>query len=800
MQDLRYAFRLLRRSPGFAAVAIFALALGIGANTAIFSVVDAVLLQQLPFAEPDRLVMVWEENSRIGFPRNTPAPANWVDWSKQNTVFTGIAATRGALRTLTGDGPPENVTARRVTANFWEVLGSKPLLGRTFTEDEDRQNARVAVISERLWQRRFGGAPNIIGRKVTMTDEVVEVIGVMPAQFVFPNRGTEIWMPSEFTAEVLARRNSHFLQCIARLKPGISVEQAQTEMTVIAKRLEAQYPETNRTLGAVVVPVREQMVGNLRVALTALLAAAGCVLLIACANLANLLLARATGRRQEMAIRAAMGANRGRIVRQMLAESLMLSGLGALAGLGVARIGMLTLSKLVPNSMAAPQLSLDLRLLAFTAVVAVATGVLFGLAPALSLLGSKLHDTIKQGGRGNVGSRWNWMRDALIVTEVALALILLCGAGWMIQTLDRLARIDTGLRADHLLTMGTDLPPSRYRTAEQREAFANSVVAKVRTIPGVAAAGYTSCLPLTCDGNTSGYVLPGQNGAETDTQDALFRVVTPGFHAALGASLREGRFFSDDDREQSAPVAIVNETFANRHWPGQSALGKQFGANAGPTRVWMTIVGVVKEIRERGIDSPLKAAMYTPLAQSANYWPQPQDLVIRTSVVPEAMTAAARDVIWSIDKDQPVTRVRTMEEVAERGIAARRQSMTLLSGFAGLALLLASLGIYGVLSYMVAQQTREIGVRMSLGATPGGILVQVVRRGLVLVGLGLVIGLGGTLAAGRYVSALLYEVKPQDPATIIAVSAMLLAVAAAACLVPAWRASRVDPVIALRGE
>lgn len=804
MQDLRHALRLLRRNPGFTAIAVLALALGIGANTAIFSVVDAVLLQQLPYEDPSRIVAVWEDASAWGFPRNTPAPANWADLRKQNNVFTDIAATAGRSVNLTGDGPPEYIIGRRTTANFWTVLGTQPLMGRTFTDKEDRKSAKVAVISYSLWQRRFGGDPKMIGRKIVLSDEPYEVIGIMPISFVFPFRLNEIWTPASMPPEELARRGSHYLQCVARLKPGVSLEKAHAEMSVIANRIAQQYPESAKGLGFLAIPLRDQLVGNSRIALVVLLIAAGCVLLIACANLANLLLARSAGRQQEMAVRAALGAGRGRIIRQMLTESLTLAGAGALLGLAFARLGMVALEKLIPGGLALPHLSLDPRVLAFTIGISILTGILFGLAPAITTSRIELHDTLKQGGRGSAGTRRQWLRDVLVVSEVALALLLLTGAGLMIQTLRNLDSVDIGMRRDHLLTLGTDLPQSRYSDFAKRSSFYRAVLEKARAVPGVINAAYTSNLPLTTMGNTSGYLFDGQTWSDNDGQDALFRVVTPSFLDTMRASLREGRWFTQDDRSNTQPVMVINETFANRHWAGQSPIGKRFHVsfNGGKPedRRWLTVIGVIKEIRERGIDIGLKQAMYMPEAQAELYWPKPSDLAIRTSVDPQSVTNAVRQAIWSIDRDQPIARVRTMDEVSDRQLEARSQQMTLLTTFAALALILASLGIYGVLSYAVAQRTQEIGVRMSLGATPQSIVGLVLNRGLALTAVGLVLGVIGSLVAGRLVKTMLFGVKEQDPTTLIAVSLVLLIVAAMACLIPALRASRVDPMIALRNE
>ncbi|MDX2180845.1 MAG: ABC transporter permease [Bryobacteraceae bacterium] len=806
MQDLRFAVRQLARNPDFAAIAILALGLGIGANTAIFSVFDTVLLGRLPFADPDRLVMVWEDAAHLGFPRNTPAVANWLDWSKRNTVFTGIGAIRGASRNLTGEGAPENLVGSGMTANTWEVLGAKPLLGRMFAEEEDRKAAPVVVISHGLWQRRFGGDVRVLGRKILLSDQPYEVIGVMTADFAFPERLNDIWIPASFTPNDFANRGAHFLTCVARLKPDATLERAQAEMSGIARQLEREYPQSNRKIGVTLVPLREQIAGDLRLALTVLLMAAGAVLLIACANLANLLLARASGRRQEMAVRAALGASRMRIVRQVLAESLLLAGLGALLGLVFARVGMIVLEKLIPSGLAATALRLDWRVLGFALIASILTGILFGLAPAIASARTNLHGTIRQGDRGAAGARRNWLRDALVISQVALALVLLSGAGLMIQTLRNLEAVDIGMRKDHLLTMSTFLANGRYPDHAKRHAFYTLVLDNVKAVPGVVAAAYTSALPLTTPGNTSGYRIEGQSPAEAllAGQDALFRVVTPEFLETIRGRLKEGRWFTNDDRNSTLPVMVINESFAIRHWPGQSAVGKRFsvGYRGGTpdTPRWLTVVGVVKEIRERGIDIALKSAMYMPSAQSELYWPRPADLVVRTSVEPESVAGAVQQAIWSVDKDQPVSRLRTMQEVSDRQLAARSQQATLLGAFAGLALLLAAIGIYGVLSYAVAQRRKEIGVRMSLGARPSDVLTMVLGRGVSLALVGLAIGIVASLALGGLVKSMLFGVAPQDPITLVSVSAALLLVAALACAIPARRAARVDPAIALRAE
>lgn len=796
--DLRYACRQLGRSPGFTLTAVLALGLGIGANSAIFSVVDAVLLRPLPYPESDRLVMVWEEATFVGFPRNTPAPANWVDWRKRNTVFTDVAASRGGLFSLTGDGQPEIVLGRRVTANFWTVLGVKPMLGRVFTEAEESANARVAVISYGLWQRRLGGDPTAVGRDIVVNDQKHTVIAVMPRGFAWPAREFDIWAPASFTARDLGNRGSHYLMCIARLKPGVSVQQAQSEMTVIARQLQQQYPQ-NKNVGAVVVPLRDQMAGPMKTGLLVLLGAAGCVLLIACANVANLLLSRASGRRREIAVRAALGAGRSRLVRQLVTESLLLASLGAIAGLLIARASMTILGKLVPTAFTA-QASIDPRVLGFSLGLCLVTGVLFGLYPALSLSRMDLHDALKEGGRAGLGGRSQLMRKSLVIAEVALAQVLLVGAGLMIQTLIRLRAVDPGFRSDHLLTMSTPLPNPRYAEASRREAFFRTVVESVSKLPGVVSAGYTSSLPMTERGNTNGYTVEGRAPREGDPQDALFRVVTDQFLQTMGATLREGRFFSPHDRGDSLAVVIVNDFFAKRHWPGESPIGRRISMSNSDQPVWLTVAGVVRDVLERGLDIEMKPAVYMPVTQSAQYWPVPNALAVRTAVEPLSIAPAVRAIVASADKDQPIRAVRTMEQVVDTEVSTRQQQMTLLGAFAALALILASIGIYGVLSYSVMQRTREIGVRVALGANPAGVSRMVAGQGLVLTSIGLAIGIAAALAATRAISTQLYGIAATDPGTYAGVAALLTLVGILACYVPARRAARIDPVIALRDE
>ena len=797
--DLRHAGRVLLNRPAFSFIAVLALALGIGANTAIFSVVNAVLIRPLPYGDPDRIVMVWEDASHVGFPRNTPAPANYVDWKRQNTVFTDLAALRGRAASLTQDGPPEMVFGRAATASLFTVLGVQPQLGRAFTADEDSRRVKVVVLSYALWQRRFGKDPGLVGRSIVMNGQNTTVIGIMPRGFSFPAKTTEFWVPSDLTAQDYAQRGSHYLNVVARLKPGVSVAQAQSEMSAIAKRLGEQYIQ-NRRIGAVVVPIKEQVVGDTRIALMVLLAAAASVLLIACANLANLLLAKASERKREMAVRAALGAGRRRLIRQMITESLLLSCAGGLLGVVLARWSIIALRQMIPQGMAnSTSLTLDGTVLFFAVAISLLTGVGFGAVPALRLSRLDLNDVLKQGGRGGSGGHDRALRGVLVVSEVALALVLLIGAGLLIQTLMKLRSIDPGFRTEKLLTMETVLPRPKYADGAKRQAYYDAVLERVHALPGVRNAAFTSLLPFTQKGNTTSFHIEGQ--PHEDAQDCLLREGTRDYLATLEVHLLEGRLFGSEDRANSQGVVIVNETFKNYGWPNVSALGKRLQINAtGPQAPWYTVVGVVRDVRERGLDTGMKPGVYMLVDQVPNLWGVPSVLAMRTAGDPLGLIGAARQAIWAVDREQPINDIRTMDDILDLEVANRRQQMNLLAGFAMLALVLASLGIYGVLSYLVTQRTREIGVRMALGATPRSVVRMVLREGLTLTGLGLLIGLVGALWLARLMKALVYGIGTADPATFGGTAAILAIVAMVACVIPARTAARVDPVIALREE
>jgi len=798
MGDIRYGFRLLRKSPGFAAVAILTLGLGIGANTAIFSTVDTLLIRALPYAEPDRIVMVWEDAHEAGFPRNTPAPGSFTDWTRLNRSFVAIAATRGVTENLTGSGVPEQVIGRAVTPQFFSVLGVNPIAGRTFTDAEDRSNVQVAVISYGLWQRRFGGQPAAIGSPILMNGNRFEVIGVMPRHFVFRSRDVDYWIPMAFSPAAAAVRTSHFLNVVGRLAPGVGLEAARDDMRRVDDVQRQENPEPGRHVTSVLVPIAEELLGDTRLQLLVLMAAAAAVLLIACANLASLLLSRAAGRRGELAVRAALGATRGRLVRQMVIEATMFSLLGGVLGLVLAPIGVSVMAQLTPRGFPPQTTSvLDLRLLAFAVAISLATGVVFGLVPALQAARASLRDAIQQGARASVGGRARLTRDALVVLQVAAALVLLTGAGLMLRTMANLRALELGFRPDHLLTMRTTLPQPKYREPAQRLSFYDRVIADVRALPGVEGAAYASVLPFLSPGNTLWFAVDGVTPSPDDPQDTLFRVGTSDYLKTLGVQLVEGRLLDEREGVDAPRAVVVNDTLARKYWPRSSALGgrMRLGDAQGP---WYTIVGVVKDVRERGHTLAQKPLVYITNAQRLSS--SPEYLVVRVAGSPADLVEAIRRVIARVDPDQSISAVRTMDEIVDLDVADRHQQMILLGAFAGLALLLASIGLYGVLSYAVAQRSREIGLRIALGATAGSVMRVVVVRGLVLTGIGLSIGLGLAWAGTRALQNVLYGVTAGDPSTYVAVVGLLATIALLASYLPARRASRMDPISVLRAD
>lgn len=793
-QDLRVAVRSSRRSPGVTLAAVVTLALGIGATTAIVSSVDAMFLRPLPYADPDRLVLVWEEMSAAGFPRNTPAPANYLDWLSRNRVFEDMAATVSARANLTGDGPPERVLGRRATANFFAVLGVRPLLGRTFTDEEDRENAPVVVISHSLWRRRHLADPSVVGTPITMNGAPFTVIGVMPESFVFCDREMEFWSPIAFTPAQRALRGAHVLNVVARLVPGVDLAVAREHMTTIAADLAREYPENER-VGVVCVPIREEVFGDTRQQLMVLSIAALCLLLLMCANLANLLLARAATRRHEMATRAALGAIRTRLVSHLMVEGILWSLAGGLLGIAVALGGIEVLKTFIPTTLAesvVPQL--DGRFLIFAIGLSLFTGFLFSIIPALSVSRLSANEALKETASATLGGRRR-ARSALIVVQVAATCVLLMGAGLMLRNLLNMRAVDVGFRVEGLLTLQTVLPDATYDDAG-RVVFYNRVLEGVRGLPGVRDAGFTSTLPFLSRGNTAGYRLEGLTLDPDDPADALFRVTTNDYLRAVGVILLDGRLPAFGDVADSPPVVVVNESFAERYWPNESAVGHRLALND-PDAPWMTIVGVVRDVRETGYERELRPGMYVLASQVG----RPADnLVVRVGGDPMAIASAVRQVIAGVDPEQPVAAVRSMEQIVDLEVVDRRQQSIILAVFATIALLLAFIGLYGLVSHAVSLRSREAGLRMALGATTGEVKRALVKHGLVLSAGGLALGVVPSLIGTRIMRGLLFGVQPEDPFTFMAVVVILVTISAVACWLPAGRVSRIHPMVALRQE
>jgi putative ABC transport system permease protein len=800
-RDLVYAIRTIRRAPGFASVAVLSLALGIGANTAIFSAVNAVLIRQLPYADPERVVMVWEDATAAGFPRNTPAPGNYTEWVRLNRAFTGMAATVGTSGNLTSDGPPEQLLGRNVTGNFFSVLGATPVLGRTFTEEEDRAGAPVVVVSYGLWQRRWGGDHAIVGKTVLLNNARVEVIGVMPRSFIFRNDTVDYWGPIHFSPETAVQRRSHYLNVVARLKPGLTPEAANTDMRRVSLLLQQAYPETNGgnvRITTVVVPLKEDLLGKARVELLVLMAAAAAVLLIACANLASLLLARSVTRRAEIAVRTALGATRGRLLRQLVIEAMVLSFAGGAAGLILASAGVSLIAQLAPAGFpAVPTSVLDTRLLAFTFIVSTAAGLIFSLVPAWQSSRVSLRDAQQQGGRSMAG-HGRQTRDALVVAQLAAAVVLLVSAGLMLRTFANLRATELGFTPDHVLTMRTPLARTpQTLDPVSRLAFYDRVLTRVRALPGVEDAAYANLLPFESIGFTNSFRIEGITLDADDPADAMRRTGTASYLRTLGVQLTEGRLLGDQDVDGAMLAVVINETMARKYWPNGGAVGHRMQF-LGPTAPWYTVVGVVKNVRERGYELQMKPAIYVTAAQWRGE--TTDKLIVRTAGDPTSLAAPIRRIVADINAQQPIAGVRTLESIVDANLGDRRQQMTLLLLFAGLAVVLASIGLYGVLSYSVAQRTREFGVRMALGATPGSVLSLVLRHGAILSGAGLAIGAGAAWAATRAMNSLLYGVTAGDPMTFAAVLVGLAIIGLVASVVPAGRATRVDPLAALRAE
>jgi putative ABC transport system permease protein len=796
--DLRYAWRTLLRNPGFACVSVLALALGIGANSAIFTVVNSVLLQPLRFRNPDQLIVVQERNLKAGFPQFSLSPGNYLDYRDHNHSFTGFTALSQNGVNLSGGSEPERLSGAQVTVDFFEVMGSKPSLGRDFNQSESKLGSdHVAILSHALWQRRFGGKRDVLGQTLKVNQELYTIVGVMPSSFTFPDR-TEIWTPLSMKPEDWEQRGGHFLTGIARLKPGATVDTAESDLNSIAARAEQQFPDSNLGWDTTLKSLQEALVGDLRAAMLTLTAAVGSVLLIACVNLANLLLSRSAARRREIGIRASLGAGRVRLIRQLLTESVLLAALGAAVGLAFAWVSVRFLINLGPDVVPrADEIALNGRVLAFTAVIAILTGILFGLAPAIHMAKIDLHSAVREGGRGNsIGFRRNRLRSVLVIGEVALALVLLAGAGLLMRSFYQLRSMDPGFDAHGVLTFKTDLPSAKYKGDVQQVEFYNRALDRLRTLPGVETAGATDMFPLGGDDTILIFEQIGKPPAERGkAPNAGFRIVTPGYFTTLRIPLKRGRDFTERDNASAPHVAIISESMAQKFYANENPLGQQIRMGNGSKPA--EIVGIVGDIRDAALTVKGRPVVYEAATQG------PDDttwFALRTAGDPASLISGARAAIREIDPELPLDTVGTADTLVANSLSTQRFAMLLMAVFAALALGLAMVGIYGVISYSVTQATQEIGIRMALGARRRDVLRLVFGYAGILLALGLAIGIPAALGTGRLLSSQLFEVRASDPVTYIGVAFILLATGLAACAIPAARAMRLDPLTALRNE
>jgi len=814
LQDIRYSVRALKRTPAFTAASVIVLALGIGASTSIFTVVNAVLLRPLPYLESDRLVMLWETNPRFKIAGDAlpVTPGSFMDWREENSSFDQVAAFGSSQLNLSGGGEPERVACATVSANFFELMRVAPRLGRAFTGDDEKAGAsRVAVISYALWQRRLAGAADAIGKTLTLDGESYSIAGVAPEGFQFPRAGelpystgvttnTDVWKPVTLTDEFISRkRANHQLSVLARLKTGVALDQARTDMKAIAARAEQNIADS-KGIGVRLVPLAEQVVGNVRTGLLVLAGAIGLVMLIACANVANLMLARAAARTKEIAIRAALGASRFRIVRHLATEAMLVGLAGGLAGLLLSLSGVKGLVALAGSNLPRTnEIAVDFRVVAVTFGMALLSSVLFGLLPAIGASKVNLSQSLKQGTTTSGTFHRNRLRGALVVAEIAISLVLLIGSGLMIKSLARVLAVDPGFKPDNTLTLRIALAGSKYPNASQQIAFFQDVNRRVAAIPGMQSAGLISAAPLGGGLYAGGFSIESQ-AAASDAQDqtADRRMISPEYFNALGVPLIEGRAFSDRDDQNSLGVAIVSESLARRFLPNEDAIGKRIKLGGrDSTRPWLSIVGVAGDVRDTALESDARPCVYVPYPQFAG---SSMTLVARSAVDPKSLVTAIREEVWAVDKDQPITDVKTMSAYVADSVAPRRSNAILLGAFAAVALVLASVGVYGVIAYSVTRRVREIGIRIALGAESGDVIKLIVGRGLALVIAGVVIGLAGALALTRVMSSLLYGVKPTDPVAFTFVTLLLIGVSVLASYIPARRATKIDPMGALRNE
>ena len=798
-QDLRFAARTFGRAPGFTATAILVTALGVGATTATFSITDHVLVRPLPFAEADRLVKLWE--SPPGYSRNELSPANYRDWKAMSTSFEGMAAFHTLSANLVGEGDPERLDGAAVSADLLSLLGARPALGRIFTAADDQAGAPgTLLLSHGLWNRRFGGDPAVVGRKVLLDDSAYTVVGVMPRGFHFPSRDTELWTTMRLEARDFEDRGDTYLQAIGRLKRGVSLAEARADMRLVAARLERQYPKENERVGATVLRLRDEVSRQARLLLAALFGAALCVLLIACTNLASLLLARALFRRRELAVRTALGAGRERLVRQQLTESLLLALAGGVLGVALAAAATPLVARLVPNSLPiAERPALDLRVLLFAALATAITGVGFGVVPALRACRDPDASGLREGTRGGVGGRREKLRSALVVAEVTVSVVLLVSSGLLIRALWRLQHVDPGFRTVGVLTLRTALPWPKYEKTARRAQFYEQVLGDVRQIPGVESAAYISFLPMATRGMIQPVQVPGRPPEPAEDSTVSLRFVTPGFFAAMGIPLRQGRDVGESDTGDAPLVAVVSESFVRHYWPGEDPLGRQFLLASRPR----TVAGVVGDVRVRGLEVSSEPQVYLPSRQvgDGNYIAYaPKELVVRASADPARLLPSIRRAVARADPQQPISNVRPLADIVDAETAPRSVQVRVLGAFAGIAAVLAGIGIHGLLAFAVSNRAQEIGVRVALGARPADVLRLVLDEGVRLAAAGTVAGVVLAYAAGRALEALLAGVSPRDAATFASAVALALLMTVAGGLLPALRAVRVDPLTAIRAE
>jgi len=800
-QDLQYAIRRLLKNPGFTAIAVLTLALGIGANSAIFSVINAVLLRPLPFPESDRLVGVyqlWEGH------RAVMTPANFLDVRQQSRTLEDAAAIDSTEFTLTGAGDPVRLRGSEVSASFFDVLRARPLLGRTFAPDENEPGKdKVAVLSHALWQQRFGSRTDVVGTSILLDGTPRTIIGIMPPGFAYPLEH-ELWIPIEYSERVKSARGAWYLSVIARLRPGVTAEQAASEIAAIAKALERQYPRQNTNVGMTVFPLHEALVGDVRPALLVLLGAVGFVLLIACANVANLLLARAMARETELAVRTALGAGRARLVQQLLTESVVLGAAGGFAGLLLASWGSDMLVTLRPDGI--PRLNeikIDTTVVYFTMGISLLTGLVFGAIPALQMTRGALARSLKEGGRGNMAARGSArLRGTLVVAEMALAVMLLAGAGLLIKSFGRLQSVDPGFQPAQTLSFEVSLPPTTYADDPQIVSFYDRLASRLGALPGVRTVGGVMGLPMSGLRFQISFAIEGRPEAPPGQEPSMqVRVATPDYFRTLGVPLRRGRLFTDADNAEAPQVVVLSEAAAKQYFPNEDPLGKRiklgWGRRRDDKRAGGEVIGIVGDVKELGLDEEFPPEIYLPLRQ----WPVGRmTMVMRTAVAPSSLASQITQAVHEIDANLPVNRIRTVEQVVAESIAQPRFYMLLLALFAAVALTLAAIGIFGVMSYTVSQRTREIGIRIALGAQGGRVISMVVRQAMVLAVVGLTLGLAAALAMSRTMTTLLFDLSPTDPATFATVALLLAAVAFLASYLPARRAASVDPIDALRAE